>query len=104
MVFSISMTLMLVIYLLFYLMSFSKNNDIEKVSVYECGFDSSSLSRVMFSYRFFLISILFLVFDVEVVLLIPFTFFIGGNNEMLFIFILMVGLVYELMYGSLDWL
>lgn len=76
----------------------------EKVSAYECGFDGSSSRRIIFSYRFFLISILFLVFDVEVVLLIPYTYFCWGFFEMLFILILIVGLFYELMYGSLEWL
>lgn len=85
-------------------MSFKKLNDTETISAYECGFDGGSSSRIIFSYRFFLISILFLVFDVEIVLLIPFTFYIKGFYEIIFILILMVGLIYELIYGSLEWL
>lgn len=92
------------IYFIFYIISFKKRNEREKISAYECGFDGGSFSRIIFSYRFFLISILFLVFDVEIVLLIPFTFLVGGIYEMIFIIILMVGLIYEYIYGSLEWL
>nr|YP_009110426.1 NADH dehydrogenase subunit 3 [Tetragnatha maxillosa]AIX11770.1 NADH dehydrogenase subunit 3 [Tetragnatha maxillosa] len=103
-VFIVSLLVMLVVCMSFYVVSMKKLNEMENMSVYECGFEGGVSSRVMFSYQFFLISILFLVFDVEVVLLIPFTFSVGGHKEMIFIFILLVGLIYELIYGSLEWL
>jgi len=50
--------------------------DYESLSPYECGFDPNSLTRVTFSYRFFLISILFLIFDVEIALILPIPFLV----------------------------
>lgn len=80
----------------------------EIVSSYECGFDSKSKARLIFSYRFFLISILFVVFDVEMALIISVPFFIireiGVIVFFVFVFVLILGLLYEYYYGSLDWL
>lgn len=81
---------------------------IETVSSYECGFDPYSLTRLVFSYRFYLISILFIIFDVEISLILPCPFFVGIDLGiwifLIFIFVLIVGLIYEYYYGSLDWL
>ena len=68
-------------------------SDKEKMSCFECGLDPSGCSRLRFCMKFFLVGIVFLVFDVEVCLLLPlpfsYTFFI------LFIFVLLLGLIYE---------
>lgn len=75
---------------------------------YECGFDCISSTRLSFSYRFFLISILFIIFDVEISLIVPIPFIIMNSVGIIlffiFIFVLIIGLFYEYYYGSLDWL
>lgn len=86
-----------------------KSPDKEKVSVYECGFDPFHNPGEPFSIRFFLIAILFLVFDLEISYLFPWSntsmiidlkgqFIIG-----IFILILIVGLIYEWIKGGLEW-
>nr|ANZ03436.1 NADH dehydrogenase subunit 3 [Titiscania limacina] len=82
----------------------------EKSSPFECGFDPMGSARIPFSMRFFLLAVVFLVFDVEIVLLLPiltsvvhginFSSFAGG---MLFLVILIVGVFHEWNEGSLDW-
>nr|QHO05158.1 NADH dehydrogenase subunit 3 [Cheiracanthium triviale] len=103
-----SMMLVMVVYLLFLMIYYKKFMDMEMMSAYECGFDYNSLTRYMFSYRFFLISILFIIFDVEISLMIPVPFLmeseIGIWMFIMFMLVLIVGLLYEYSYGSLDWL
>ena len=90
--------------------------DPEKSSVYECGFDPFSDSRQKFEVRFFLVGILFIIFDLEISFLIPWSVALGNNFVflyqdslfsywimMLFLFILTIGLVYEWMKGGLEW-
>jgi len=90
--------------------------DPEKSSVYECGFDPFSDSRQKFEVRFFLVGILFIIFDLEISFLIPWSVLLGNNfllifadslfaywMMMLFLFILTIGLVYEWMKGGLEW-
>nr|QXT45831.1 NADH dehydrogenase subunit 3 [Stenonema femoratum] len=90
----------------------SKNSivDREKSSPFECGFDPKSSSRLPFSLRFFLIAVIFLIFDVEIALLLPLIillpvsqpsvwFYVGG----FFLFILIIGLYHEWNQGALDW-
>lgn len=78
------------------------------ISPYECGFDPLIGSRLSFSYRFFLISILFLIFDVEISLLfpIPYEFFSKfiEVGVVIFLFVLIIGLLYEYWNGILAWL
>nr|YP_010507446.1 NADH dehydrogenase subunit 3 [Dracogyra subfuscus]UXG19117.1 NADH dehydrogenase subunit 3 [Dracogyra subfuscus] len=85
--------------------------DREKSSPFECGFDPLSSARVPFSLRFFLLAVIFLIFDVEIVLLIPAISFLGSvvdyvsiGGVFLFLLILIVGLFHEWNEGSLDWL
>nr|AIW06163.1 NADH dehydrogenase subunit 3 [Araneae sp. MT-2014] len=103
-----SMVLVVLVYILFYLMCYKNLKDMESISVYECGFDPKSLTRMTFSYRFFLISILFIIFDVEIVLMLPVPFLLisllGLWVFLFFILILIIGLLYEYYCGSLDWL
>nr|QWK45265.1 NADH dehydrogenase subunit 3 [Phyllothelys breve] len=91
-------------------LSKKNNEDREKNSPFECGFDPSSSSRLPFSLRFFLIAIIFLIFDVEIALILPMTIIPFSSNmmvwmitSMLFITILIIGLYHEWNQGSLEW-
>nr|NP_739939.1 NADH dehydrogenase subunit 3 [Parazen pacificus]BAC23535.1 NADH dehydrogenase subunit 3 [Parazen pacificus] len=86
------------------------NPDSEKLSPYECGFDPLGSARLPFSLRFFLVAILFLLFDLEIALLLPLPW--GDqlhNPTMTFLWALIVlmlltlGLVYEWLQGGLEW-
>nr|QNE85661.1 NADH dehydrogenase subunit 3 [Trichina bilobata] len=83
--------------------------DREKSSPFECGFDPKSSSRLPFSLRFFLIAIIFLIFDVEIALILPMVMIINTSNltmwmstSMIFILILLVGLYHEWNQGDLN--
>nr|BBH37078.1 NADH dehydrogenase subunit 3 [Priolepis semidoliata]BBH37195.1 NADH dehydrogenase subunit 3 [Priolepis semidoliata]BBH37208.1 NADH dehydrogenase subunit 3 [Priolepis semidoliata]BBH37221.1 NADH dehydrogenase subunit 3 [Priolepis semidoliata] len=84
--------------------------DQEKLSPYECGFDPLGSARLPFSMRFFLVAILFLLFDLEIALLLP----LPWANQLplpvmtflwasLVLILLTLGLVYEWMQGGLEW-
>nr|YP_009431963.1 NADH dehydrogenase subunit 3 [Donax variegatus]ATA66412.1 NADH dehydrogenase subunit 3 [Donax variegatus] len=82
----------------------------EKLSTYECGFEPLSSSRQAFCLRFFILAIIFVVFDVEIALLIPYVLSVGVGLSMWvrllvlsFVVILLLGLVHEFHEGSLDW-
>nr|WNH42360.1 NADH dehydrogenase subunit 3 [Neoperla benti] len=84
--------------------------DREKSSPFECGFDPKSSSRLPFSLRFFLIAVIFLIFDVEIALLLPLILILPHSNptiwfsiSSLFLAILLVGLYYEWQQGALQW-
>nr|WAQ70308.1 NADH dehydrogenase subunit 3 [Lycosa sp.] len=103
-----SLLLVGLVYFLFLLVFYKSESFMETLSSYECGFDPFSSTRLVFSYRFFLVSILFIIFDVEISLMLPVPFFLlkelGIFIFFLFIFVLLVGLLYEYFYGALDWL
>nr|AXS66046.1 NADH dehydrogenase subunit 3 [Tenebrionoidea sp. 19 KM-2017] len=93
------------------LISKKSYSDREKSSPFECGFDPKSLARMPFSLQFFLIAVIFLIFDVEIVLLIPTILVMKSNNMMMFsmlvmffMIILLVGLYHEWKEGALDWM
>lgn len=102
----ISFFLVLLMYLLFLIVFVKLESSYEILRCYECGFDPNSYTRVVFSYRFFLISILFIIFDVEISLILPVPFLIEIYLRLLiffiFIIILLLGLFYEYYYGSLE--
>nr|YP_010587763.1 NADH dehydrogenase subunit 3 [Tanytarsus formosanus]WAB46372.1 NADH dehydrogenase subunit 3 [Tanytarsus formosanus] len=82
----------------------------EKISPFECGFNPLNSSRIPFSIRFFLIAIIFLIFDVEIALILPMIITIKNSKitiwmltNILFIFILLIGLYHEWNQGSLNW-
>nr|YP_009233353.1 NADH dehydrogenase subunit 3 [Geotria australis]AMB27233.1 NADH dehydrogenase subunit 3 [Geotria australis]WAB46085.1 NADH dehydrogenase subunit 3 [Geotria australis]BAK78989.1 NADH dehydrogenase subunit 3 [Geotria australis] len=84
--------------------------DSEKLSTYECGFDPQGSARLPFSLRFFLVAILFLLFDLEIALLLPSPWATNLPEPgltllwtTLFLILLTLGLVYEWLQGGLDW-
>nr|YP_009992285.1 NADH dehydrogenase subunit 3 [Chasmagnathus convexus]QNN90158.1 NADH dehydrogenase subunit 3 [Chasmagnathus convexus]QRK27390.1 NADH dehydrogenase subunit 3 [Chasmagnathus convexus] len=84
--------------------------DREKNSPYECGFDPKGSARLPFSLRFFLIAVIFLIFDVEITLLLPIASTLNLTNifswlttSLIFLFILLLGLYYEWYQSALDW-
>lgn len=83
-------------------LSTRSNNDREKTSPFECGFDPKNNSRIPFSLRFFILAIIFIVFDIEIVLLIPLPILNTLINTIqaevatiLFLVILLIGLFHE---------
>ena len=83
--------------------------DPEKLSAYECGFNAFDDARMKFDVRFYLVSILFIIFDLEVAFLFPWVFQVAGGNVaafwsmMAFLGVLTVGFVYEWRRGALEW-
>nr|AYD74802.1 NADH dehydrogenase subunit 3 [Brachypodius atriceps] len=86
------------------------NPDMEKLSPYECGFDPLGSARLPFSIRFFLVAILFLLFDLEIALLLPLPWAVQLQTPTttllwasILISLLTAGLVYEWTQGGLEW-
>ena len=86
-----------------------QNPDADKLSAYECGFEAFGDSRAKFDVRFYLVSILFIIFDLEVAFLFPWAVSLGDIglygfwSMMVFLGILTVGFVYEWRKGALEW-
>ena len=86
-----------------------KKPDPDKLSSYECGFEPFDDSRMEFDIRFYLVAILFIIFDLEIAFLFPWAISLGAIgilgfiSMMIFLFILTVGFVYEWKKGALDW-
>ena len=86
-----------------------RNPDPEKVSAYECGFNAFDDARMKFDVRFYLVSILFIIFDLEVAFLFPWVFQVAKGeivafwSMMAFLGVLTVGFVYEWRRGALEW-
>jgi NADH-quinone oxidoreductase subunit A len=91
-----------------FLVAYSKP-DAEKLSAYECGFNAFDDARMKFDVRFYLVSILFIIFDLEVAFLFPWAVafksvgLFGFWSMMLFLGVLTVGFVYEWKKGALEW-
>ena len=106
--FVIALGLSCVFIILNYMLS-PKNPDPEKLSAYECGFEPFNDSRMEFDVRFYLVAILFIIFDLEIAFLFPWAIslgnigFLGFISMMIFLFILTVGFIYEWKKGALDW-
>ncbi len=83
--------------------------DTEKVSAYECGFDAFDDARMKFDIRFYLVSILFIIFDLEVAFLFPWAISLkevgvfGFWSMMVFLGVLTIGFIYEWRKGALEW-
>nr|APX39293.1 NADH dehydrogenase subunit 3 [Longitarsus aeneus] len=108
-----SMLIFIILTILLLILNFiSKKTfyDREKNSPFECGFDPKTSSRLPFSLHFFLISVIFLIFDVEITLLLPLILTIKISNMwnytlimLIFISILLIGLYHEWNQGALNW-
>ena len=86
-----------------------KNPDPEKLSAYECGFEAFGDSRMEFDVRFYLVAILFIIFDLEIAFLFPWAISLGNLGPlgfwsmMVFLLVLTIGFIYEWKKGALDW-
>jgi NADH-quinone oxidoreductase subunit A len=86
-----------------------KNPDPEKLSAYECGFEAFSDARSKFDVRYYLVAILFIIFDLEVAFLFPWAVSLGDIglfgfwSMVLFLGVLTIGFVYEWKKGALEW-
>ena len=104
----LSLIISCVVFGLSYILS-SRSIDKEKISAYECGFNPFEDARNQFDVRFYLVAILFIIFDLEVSFLFPWavtlnklTLF-GFWSMFLFLFILTIGFIYEWKKGALEW-
>jgi NADH-quinone oxidoreductase subunit A len=86
-----------------------KKPDPEKLSAYECGFEAFGDARMKFDVRYYLVSILFIIFDLEVAFLFPWAITLGGTglfafwSMMVFLAVLTIGFIYEWKKGALEW-
>jgi NADH-quinone oxidoreductase subunit A len=86
-----------------------RNPDPEKLSAYECGFNAFDDARMKFDVRFYLVSILFIIFDLEVAFLFPWAVsfseigMLGFWSMMVFLAVLTIGFIYEWKKGALEW-
>nr|ADK70293.1 NADH dehydrogenase subunit 3 [Myrmeciza castanea] len=106
---TLSSSLSIILILLNFWMAQTNPNS-EKLSPYECGFDPLGSARLPFSIRFFLVAILFLLFDLEIALLLPLPWATQLQSPLttltwssIIIFLLTLGLVYEWIQGGLEW-
>nr|WCS91860.1 NADH dehydrogenase subunit 3 [Dyscolus oopteroides] len=107
---SIIMMISMVVMFLANILSKKTFMDREKNSPFECGFDPKNSARLPFSLQFFLIAVIFLIFDVEIALLMPMIMIMKISNLMswlmvgfFFLFILLIGLYHEWNQGALNW-
>ena len=90
-------------------LSAPNNPDPEKLSAYECGFEAFGDSRMEFDVRFYLVAILFIIFDLEIAFLFPWAISLGNIGAfgfwsmMEFLGVLTIGFIYEWKKGALDW-
>nr|AAP68806.1 NADH dehydrogenase subunit 3 [Anthreptes orientalis] len=106
---TLSLTLSIILTLLNFWLA-QMNPDSEKLSPYECGFDPLGSARLPFSIRFFLVAILFLLFDLEIALLLPLPWATQLQSPVTtlalassLIILLILGLIYEWIQGGLEW-
>nr|APX40752.1 NADH dehydrogenase subunit 3 [Entomoscelis adonidis] len=106
----IIMIVALILVVLVNLVSKKTFSDREKSSPFECGFDPKSSARLPFSLQFFLIAVIFLIFDVEITLLLPMISTLTINNMLnysiillFFLLVLLIGLYHEWNQGALNW-
>nr|YP_010350390.1 NADH dehydrogenase subunit 3 [Ixodes hirsti]UOK09871.1 NADH dehydrogenase subunit 3 [Ixodes hirsti] len=92
-------------------MTLTKNKFLnkEKLSPFECGFDPFSVSRMSFSLKFFMIAVIFLIFDIEIILILPFPFILSKKmiypiSITIVMMIILMGLLYEWNKGMLEWM
>jgi len=96
-------------FILINFISSPNNPDPEKLSAYECGFDAFDDSRMEFDVRFYLVAILFIIFDLEIAFLFPWAITLGKIgvfgfwSMMIFLAVLTIGFIYEWKKGALEW-
>nr|YP_009350474.1 NADH dehydrogenase subunit 3 [Leucopitermes leucops]AQP27135.1 NADH dehydrogenase subunit 3 [Leucopitermes leucops] len=107
---TVTLILSTTIMMLATLISKKINEDREKSSPFECGFDPKNSARLPFSSRFFLIAVIFMIFDVEIALLLPMPVTMLSSNikswlmiSSAFLLILIIGLYHEWNQGALEW-
>jgi NADH-quinone oxidoreductase subunit A len=86
-----------------------KDLEFEKLSAYECGFDPFEDTRTNFDVQFYVVAMLFILFDIEIVFLLPWALCLGNLSVFgfwtmyIFLFVLTVGFLYECSQGALSW-
>nr|AOY39402.1 NADH dehydrogenase subunit 3 [Rhysodes sp. BMNH-844233] len=105
-----ALTLSIIMMLLASILSKKTFKDREKTSPFECGFDPKSSPRIPFSLQFFLIAVIFLIFDVEITLLMPMVMTMKLSLHVqwiysisFFVIVLLYGLYHEWIQGALNW-
>nr|YP_010835891.1 NADH dehydrogenase subunit 3 [Carinata dushanensis]WGC89410.1 NADH dehydrogenase subunit 3 [Carinata dushanensis] len=102
----------IILLILMILLNVSKKSiiDLQKSTPFECGFNPMSYSRLPFSIHFFLIAVIFLIFDIEIIIIIPMIFLMKSSNlifwiltSIIFIVTLIMGLYHEWYNGMLNW-
>lgn len=107
-VFLVSLLLSSILFFISFIFIF-RNYDIEKISIYECGFDPFEDTLGRFDIRFYLVSILFLIFDIEVIFLFPWALALSAVGHFgflivyVFLLLLTLGFLYEWFRGALEW-
>ena len=107
--FFFSFLLSIILIFLSYIISFKENNW-EKNSSYECGFEPFTDARNAFNIQFYIIGILFIIFDIEISFLLPWAINLGNLGlfsfwiMVLFLFFLIIGFIYEWKKGALNWI
>nr|YP_010584281.1 NADH dehydrogenase subunit 3 [Baicaloclepsis echinulata]UZT67822.1 NADH dehydrogenase subunit 3 [Baicaloclepsis echinulata] len=111
MCFMLSLFIPALVYYLSVMLYMRVEKNRNKMTPFECGFDPNMQARIPFSTRFFLLAVIFIVFDIEIVLLMPLPIIISHEILMphlkifcLILMILLIGLIHELYEGALDWL
>nr|YP_010580929.1 NADH dehydrogenase subunit 3 [Sternaspis chinensis]YP_010580942.1 NADH dehydrogenase subunit 3 [Sternaspis liui]QIB72584.1 NADH dehydrogenase subunit 3 [Sternaspis scutata]UZT27140.1 NADH dehydrogenase subunit 3 [Sternaspis chinensis]UZT27153.1 NADH dehydrogenase subunit 3 [Sternaspis liui] len=107
----IAILIPILVFIIAFILSSRSSQDREKSSAFECGFDPKSGARVPFSLRFFLLAVVFLVFDIEIALIIQLPKTLNNSlitlssalTAILFLIILLIGLLHEWHEGSLNW-
>ena len=108
MIVAIGLVLAVVVISLGYLLG-TQRPDAEKLSAYECGFESFEDTRMKFDVRYYLVAILFIIFDLEIAFLFPWAIVLdqigwfGFASMAIFLGILVVGFIYEWKKGALEW-
>jgi len=104
-----SLILTSILFIVAFILS-DKDLSFEKLSTYECGFEPFGDSRLIFNIQFFIVGILFMIFDLELIYLFPWILNLGNLNlfsfsiMFLFLFILTIGFIYEWKKGALEWI
>nr|QXX99450.1 NADH dehydrogenase subunit 3 [Aconurella prolixa] len=112
MIYSMIVIIMLTSIMIVLILLISKKtiNDTQKLTPFECGFNPMSYSRLPFSIHFFMIAVIFLIFDIEIILIMPMIITVKTSltkywilTSIMFLIILLSGLMHEWKNGMIDW-